>query len=218
MADEKPKARVTDVKRVFNGFFKVDEYHVDVDNHEGGGSRQLKRLVFERGHAVAILGYDPARDEVLLVSEMRIGILAAGEDPFAEALPAGMIDAGETAIDAAKREMVEETGMTLNNPTLVHAGAYVSPGGTSERIALVCGTVDMTQAGGVHGHASEGEDIKTIVVSADEFIRRAEAGTLKDMKSLMAAFWLAIHRSELRTLASGNQPPQKGKKTDGPGL
>ncbi len=211
MSDEKPKARVTDVKRVFNGFFKVDEYDVEVDNHDGG-TRNLKRLVFERGHAVAILGYDPARDEVLLINEMRIGMLAAGDDPFADALPAGMIDKGETAIDAAKREMVEETGLTLNNPKLIHPGAYVSAGGTSERLALVFGIVDMTQAGGVHGHAGEGEDIKSVVVPADEFIRRAEAGTITGMSALAAAFWLAVHRAELRAPATPSQP----KKPDFP--
>ena len=92
--------------------------------------------------------------------------------------------------------MMEETGMILENPMLIHAGAYVSPGGTSEKIALVFGAVDSSKAGGIHGKPEEGEDIKTILLAGEEFIRRAESGALKDMKTVMAAFWLAAHRPE----------------------
>lgn len=203
-----PKAIIKSVKRAFDGFFKINEYKIALDTHDGG-QMELTRLVFERGHAVSILGYDPARDEVLLVNEMRPGLLAAGDDPFSDSLPAGMIDKGETALEAAKREMKEETGLELDNVSVIHPGAYVSPGGTSERIALVCGLIDMTKAGGIHGLAAEGESIKSVVVSADEFIARAENGSLTDMKSLVAAFWLASHKKELQALHQAKQAAPK---------
>src|SRR5690606_21016595 len=136
--DKKPNARVIGKERVFDGFFKMDELTIEQDTHDGS-SMTVKRLIFERGHAVAILGYDPARDEVLLVNEMRPGLLAAGEYPFNHSLPAGMIDPGEDERTAAKREMQEETGLQLKTPRMSHEGAYVSSGGTSERLALVCG-------------------------------------------------------------------------------
>lgn len=201
---KRPQARIVNKQRVFDGFFKMDELTIQHDTHSGG-SMTVKRLIFERGHAVAILGYDPARDQVLLVNEMRPGLLAAGDYPFNDSLPAGMIDAGEDEITAAKREMLEETGMELKNPQMIHPGAYVSSGGTSERLALVFGTVDMSKAGGVHGHASEGEDIKTVVMSSDEFISRAESGALKDMKSLVCAFWLAKNRDSIRQTYAADQ-------------
>ena len=211
-APKRPEARIIQKDRVFDGFFKMDELTIEHDTHEGG-SMTVKRLIFERGHAVAILGYDPARDQVLLVNEMRPGLLAAGDYPFNDSLPAGMIDKGEDEITAAKREMLEETGLVLKNPQLIHPGAYVSSGGTSERLALVFGTVDMASAGGVHGHASEGEDIKTVILTSDEFIQRAESGALKDMKSLVCAFWLAKNRDSIRTAyaassAENDNPPQ----------
>ena len=201
MTDEKkPEARIVDTKRVYDGFFKMDELTIEMDKH-GGGTQTIKRLNFERGNAVGILAYDPVSDEVLLVNEMRTGILAAGEYPFSDSMPAGMIDKGETAVEAAVRELHEEAGLKLNNPRVIHPGAFVSSGGTSEKIALVFGTVNMKEAGGVHGEAAEGESIKTVVISADEFIARAEDGRLRDMKSLASAFWLALHRDELRQTA-----------------
>ncbi len=197
--DKKPDAKIVSKKRVFDGFFKMDEYTIEMDKHDGG-KQTLQRLIFERGHAVAILGYDPKRDEVLLVNEMRPALLANGEYPFSDMLPAGMIDKGETALEAAKREMLEETGLTLDNAAYIHEGAYVSSGGTSETLALVFGTVDMTKAGGVHGHPEEGESIKSVILTADEFIGRAESGDLKDMKTLVCAFWLAKNRERLQNL------------------
>jgi ADP-ribose pyrophosphatase len=197
-------------RRVFEGFFKMDAYTIEMDRHDGG-RQVVERLIFERGDAVAVLAYDPMRDAVLLVKEMRPGLLAAGEYPYGNSLPAGMIDAGEDILAAAAREMREETGLDLHAPVVIHAGAYVSSGGTSERVALVFGLVDMTEAGGIHGCAEEGEDIKSVVVSADDFIAQAESGALKDMKCLACAFWLARRRDALqqsaRTGESANDNP-----------
>lgn len=194
---KKPQAHIAERKNVFNGFFKVDELIIDMDKHEGGTQR-LKRLVFERGHAVTILAHDPVSDQVLLVNEMRPGTLSAGKDAFTDSLIAGMIDKGEDALTAAKRETLEETGIELQNARLIHDGAFVSPGGTSESIALVYGTIDMSKAGGVHGHAGEGEDIKSVIVSGDEFIARATSGDLNDLKTLTMAFWFAHNRETLK--------------------
>lgn len=204
--EKKPEARITSRERVYDGFFKMEELTIEMDKHDGG-TQTIKRLNFERGNAVGILPYDPVTDEVLLINEMRPGMLAAGEYPFSDSLPAGMIDKGETAVQAAERELEEETGVKLNNPRVINPGAFVSSGGTSEKIALVFGTVDMKQAGGVHGEAAEGESIKTVVISADEFIARAEDGRLRDMKSLASAFWLALHRDELRQKAPDADAP-----------
>ncbi|MDE1153989.1 MAG: NUDIX domain-containing protein [Micavibrio sp.] len=217
MTDEKkPQAKIIETKRVYDGFFKMDELTIEMDRHEGG-TMTLKRLNFERGHAVAMLGYDPKRDEVLLVNEMRPGMLVAGDYPFVDALPAGMIDKDEDAITAAVRELHEETGVDLKSPRLIHDGAYVSSGGTSEKISLVVGLVDMTQAGGIHGKPGEGENIKTVVISGDEFIQRAEDGRLQDMKSLVCAFWLAKHRDELR-LSVEAKPANDGPRKKAGGM
>ena len=204
--EKKPQARITNTERVYDGFFKMDELTIEMDKHDGG-TQTIKRLNFERGNAVGILAYDPNTDEVLLINEMRPGMLAAGEYPFSDSMPAGMIDKGETAVQAAEREMEEETGVKLRNARVIHPGAFVSSGGTSEKIALVFGTVNMKEAGGVHGEAAEGESIKTVVVSAGEFIARGEDGRLRDMKSLASAFWLALHHDEVRQLVVDTDTP-----------
>lgn len=145
----------------------------------------------ERGNAVAVLGHDPKRGEIVLANEFRPGALAAGDYPFRDNLVAGVIEDGETALDAAIREMQEEAGLVLSEPVIIHPGAYVSPGGTSEKISLVYGTVDTSGAAGVHGNVAEDEDILTVVVPAKVFIERVQSGDINDLKTLVAGYWFA---------------------------
>ena len=111
------------------GFLQVYQYEFDVEKH-GGGIRRISWEVMERGNAVAVLGHDPGRDEVVLGNEFRPGAIVAGEYPYRDNLVAGAIERNETALEAAVREMQEEAGLVLSNPVLIHPGAYVSSGGT----------------------------------------------------------------------------------------
>lgn len=176
------------------GFLRVYRYEFEVEKHERG-VRNVSWEVMERGNAVAVLGHDPRRDEVVLANEFRPGALIAGEYPYRDNLVAGAIDNEESALDAAVREMQEETGLVLSDPVLIHPGAYVSSGGTSEKIFLVYGTVDTRHAGGVHGNASEHEDILSVVLPASVFIDRVRSGEINDLKTLVAGYWFAERRA-----------------------
>jgi ADP-ribose pyrophosphatase len=180
-----------------DGFLRVYRYVFAVEKH-AGGIDLLTREVMERGDAVAVLGYDAERDEVVLGNEFRPGVEIAGEYPYRDNLVAGSIDGGESAIHAAVREMQEEAGLELREPILIHPGAFVSSGGTSERIALVFGRVDTGNAGGVHGNSDEQEDILAVVLPAEVFIARVRAGEINDLKTLVAGYWFAEWRAKVR--------------------
>jgi ADP-ribose pyrophosphatase len=175
---------------LYEGFLKVYQYVFDVERQHGG-TVQLTLEVMERGHAVAVLGHDPARDEVVLVSEFRPGALVAGDYPFRDNLVAGVIDDGESAIDAGVREMAEEAGLALLEPRLIHPGAYVSSGGTSEKITLVYGRVDTSGGGGIYGVSTEREETLAVILPAQIFIERVRRGEINDLKTLVAGYWFA---------------------------
>jgi ADP-ribose pyrophosphatase len=188
------KAAIHSRRPLHEGFLRVDRYEFDVEKH-GGGMRRTSWEMMERGNAVAVLAHDPGRDEVVLGNEFRPGVLVAGDYPYRDNLIAGGIKDNETALQAAVREMQEETALVLSDPVLVHSGAYVSSGGTSEKISIVYGTVDTGHAGGVHGNASENEDILTIVLPAQVFIERVRSGDINDLKTLVAGYWFAEHQA-----------------------
>ncbi|MGD2160161.1 MAG: ADP-ribose diphosphatase, partial [Gammaproteobacteria bacterium] len=72
------KWSVINKKALYRGFFKLTGYELKHDLFEGGESPVLTRELLDRGHAVAVLPYDPVRDEVVLIEQFRIG---AGNDP-----------------------------------------------------------------------------------------------------------------------------------------
>jgi ADP-ribose pyrophosphatase len=172
---------------------KLSRYVFEVERFEGG-HREVVWDVMERGHSVGVLGHDPERDEVVLIREFRPGAAVAGDPAFFETLVAGTIEGDESPETVAIREMKEEAGLVLTEPVVIHAGAYVSAGSTSEKVAIVAGRVDTRLAGGIHGKAREDENIKTVVLPAAEFIHKVRSGALFDMKTLLAGYWLAENR------------------------
>jgi 8-oxo-dGTP diphosphatase len=64
----------------------------------------------------------------ILIFENEVLLIQRGRDPFQGkwALPGGFVDEGEKVLDAAKRELEEETGISGQN--LVQFGAYGDPG------------------------------------------------------------------------------------------
>src|SRR5437868_11343674 len=76
------KAEVVRHEVAYQGYFKVGRYFFRHSLHRGGMSEVISREVFERGQAGAVLPYDPARDEVILIRQFRAGSFVAGRPPF----------------------------------------------------------------------------------------------------------------------------------------
>ena len=74
----------------------------------------------------------------------------------------------------------------------------VSPGGTTERIALFCGRTDATTADGVHGVTEEGEDIKVHVVTFDTAMTLLKSEKIAAASAIIALQWLALNRDDVR--------------------
>lgn len=75
-------------------------------------SHEVRREIFERGHAAVLLPFDPVRDEVVLIEQIRIAAYDTSETPLLE-MVAGMIEEGESVEDVARREAIEEAGLIV---------------------------------------------------------------------------------------------------------
>ena len=184
-------------RTAYQGYFRIESYRLRHRLFSGGWSTPIVREVFERGHSVAVLPYDPIADTVVLIEQFRAGALAAGRKPWLVECVAGIIDAGETPEEVARRETREEIGCALGRAEKIAEFIY-SPGGSSEVCRLFVGEVDSHAAAGIHGLAEENEDIASKVVSAETAIGWLDDGTADNAVLLIALSWLARHRARLR--------------------
>jgi ADP-ribose pyrophosphatase len=184
---------VHSVERVFDGFFKIDRAtfsYTSLTDPERRFSR-VTREILERGNSVAALIHVTTTDEILLIEQLRIQTYLTTRSSTTE-LAAGKVEDLEAVEVALRREVLEETGYQLNQIESI-ANFYLSPGTSSERLALFYAPVQASdlvdpQASGVR---AEQESIRRFLITRTEFISMAFAGRILDAKTLVAAFWLA---------------------------
>src|SRR5688572_30605466 len=98
----------------YRGYMRVDIYTLRHEVFGRGWSEPMTREVMERGHAAAVLPYDPDCDQVLLIEQFRIGAYTApGMSPWQIEIVAGIIEPDQTPEQAAARETEEEAGVPL---------------------------------------------------------------------------------------------------------
>ncbi|MBL4798912.1 MAG: NUDIX domain-containing protein [Oleispira sp.] len=185
-------------KRLHDGFFKVDHYQIEHALFAGGRTATFSRELFERGEASAVLLYDPKKDLVILTEQYRIGAALDKQQasPWLLEVVAGMMEAGESAEDVARREAEEEAGCSLKE--LIPISSYwSSPGGTSEKVHLYCALIDSTGLGGIHGLEHEQEDILVRIVPFQTAFNGIESGEINNAATIIALQWLKLRHGEL---------------------
>lgn len=187
---------ILNVEPVYDGFFKMQRYTFRHRLFNGGWSDEVHRELFERGHAVAVLPYDPDREEFVLIEQVRIGALATTDSPWLMEVIAGIIDEGETEQSVCHREAQEEAGISLSG--LTKALSYLSsPGGTSERLHIFVAKVDASSAGGVHGLDHESEDILVHRVAEKQALEWLSSGRIDNAAAIIALQWFFMHKTSL---------------------
>ncbi len=195
---------IVECRTAYSGFFRLCSYRLRHRLFAGGWTPVISRELFERGHAAAVLPYDPDLDRVVLVEQFRIGALQAEGGPWLVECVAGMIEPGEAPEAVVRREALEEAGCQLKDLEQIFE-YLVSPGGTSECITLYCGRVDASDAGGIHGLAEEHEDIRVVPVSFAKAMEMLREGRINSAAPIIAMQWLAMNRDWLRSKWSGSK-------------
>ncbi|MGF1641175.1 MAG: NUDIX domain-containing protein [Rhodospirillales bacterium] len=196
---------VLDHRVPFQGYHRIETFRIRHRLFAGDWSPPIERELLERGHAVAVVLYDPDRDTLVLIEQFRIGAFAAHRTPWwpQDASPwlleivAGIIDEGETPETVARREAVEEAGCEIDELQFV-CRFLATPGVSSETILLYVGRVDATNAGGIHGLDDESEDIRVIAAPAAEVFQWLDRGRIINATALVGLHWFRAHHRDLR--------------------
>ena len=182
---------------VHSGFFTMKEFELKHTLYNGGWSNTITRELFHRGNCVAVLLYDPKRDEVVIIEQFRVGAMQVPDQAWLLEIVAGAIEQGETAEEVAYRESIEEAGCEIQELIKIN-DFFTSPGGTSELLTLFCGKVDTTNVGGMHGLDYEDEDISVTTLKFDDAYQLLLDGKILSAIPIIAIQWLYINRDNLR--------------------
>ncbi len=164
-------------KRIYDG--KVLKLDVDTVMLENG--KTAEREIIRHKGAAAVLAVDE-HDEFYLVRQFRY--------PYAKEMleiPAGKLDDGETPEECAKRELLEETGLTANKWDYV-GGFCPSPGYTDEIVHVFIARE--LSLGVSNPDEDEFLDVeKYNIIKIDKMI---DSGEITDAKTVLAIYKYAL--------------------------
>lgn len=135
---------------------------------------QIQRSVVRHNGSAVMLAMDEKK-RILLVRQYRLPA-----EKYLWELPAGKLDAGEKPLQAAKRELAEETGYQARTWKKL-VSFYPSPGYVAERMTIFLAT-DLTE-----GTATPMEDerIETRWFKRKEIGAMIEDGKIEDAKTII---------------------------------
>jgi len=183
------------VKPVYEGFFRTETVQFSHSLYQGGFTPIIDRELFCRNQAVVVLLYDAKAEQVALVEQCRVGALAEAkrlntpEHAWLLEPVAGMIDPGETAMQAGIREVKEEAGVTVDELEFI-SEFYPSPGACDEILQLYAVEISIDDVVEFAGLEDEHEDIKIVKLSFAEAKQRIQNGQMNVATTMIALQWL----------------------------
>ena len=138
--------------------------------------REKERVVVHPGDAAAMLPIEG--DTCILLRQFRFAI---GE--YLCEAPAGTMDPGETPLETAQRELIEETGLS-GSDFIPRGFIYTTPGFTTEKIHLF----EVRGLTPSHEYAKdEDEDIEVVRILSSEVRAMVRDGRIRDAKTIALA-------------------------------
>ena len=148
-------------------------FYVTSDRALDPGGFEIKRAIVQHGGSAVMMPID--KRGVLLVKQYRLPARR-----YMWELPAGRVDEGETPLQAAKRELVEETGYRARKWAKL-AEFFPSPGFLAEKMTIYSAR-DLVQG---DAEPMEDERIETKWFTAGEIDKMIQTGKIIDAKTMI---------------------------------
>jgi ADP-ribose pyrophosphatase len=138
--------------------------------------KELQAVILEAPDWVNVVALTP-EEKIITVSQFRFGIRRQSLE-----IPAGLVDPGEEPLEAARRELAEETGYTASEWKST-GWSYANPAFLNNRAHhFLARNVRRTQA----PQLEDGEDILSGELTLDEVRRAIRTGTMRNAMTLLA--------------------------------
>jgi ADP-ribose pyrophosphatase len=196
-------AEVSAPTLVGRGFRNLEQFAVTLRHADGSESR-MSRDALRVGSVVGVLPVDLARGEVVLIRQFRLAAhLRLGKGDLVE-IVAGYIDPGEEPAAAARRECLEEIGVS---PSAVRElfRFMPAPGLLDEQATIFLAAVDAARVPAQAGAAHETEHTRPIRVPIEAAVAALSEGRVHNGYLIVALQWLALNRDRLSELLNVRQ-------------
>ena len=191
MAEDKTGARLRNLDEDVLAREKYSFSRLTYDLRRADGRwEKHERNLFRRPDAAVLLPYDAGRGKVLLTRQFRLGAFMNDSTPGLLEACAGTIDPGEAPEACMRREAMEEIGLRVEELRFLFE-AFVSPAATTEKLSFfVAPYTPEARVGVGGGMEEEGEEIEIVEAGFDDILREAQAGAIRDGKTLTLLYWL----------------------------
>ncbi|MFD0586830.1 NUDIX domain-containing protein [Paenibacillus sp. GCM10027627] len=164
--------------------FKGRVISLQVDTVSLPDGRSATREIVKHPGAAAVMALLDGK--LLVVDQFRKPL-----DKCQVEIPAGKLDPGEDPMEAAARELEEETGFVAKSLKLVNS-FYTSPGFADEKLYLYF--ADQLERG--TQRLDEDEDVRVEAITVEEADELVAAGRISDAKTLLALYaWKLYERT-----------------------
>ena len=172
-------------------------YNVTLQGKDGRVVQE--RDVMIAGKVIVVIPIDVARQEIVLIRQFRVPAhLANGRGDLVEFV-AGRVEAGESLIEAARRECKEEIGIEPGKA--VELLTFLStPGVTDEEVTIFLAAVDATKVHEGSLITPDGEQLYVHRVSIDAAISALDRHTMRGSPMIIGLQWLALNRGRIAGL------------------
>ena len=165
--------------------YRCTIFRVTEDEASDPSGFHIQRSIIRHPGSAVVMPVDE-KGRVLLVRQFRLPA-----DRYLWEIPAGKIDEGETAAQAAVRELGEETGLTAKSWEEV-VSFYPSPGYVEEKMTIFLAT-DLTQG---EAHNMDDERIDCLWFTPAEIEEGIRTGEIQDAKTIIG---FLMHTTTLRS-------------------
>lgn len=190
---EIPQTRSLGGRRAYKGFFGIDIHKIGLSPPDGG-EVVLTREVFEAGNGVWILAYDPKVKRIVLIRQFLVGPFVIGAENFTPMVITGRKEQDESFLSAAKRELLEEAGVSHVRSITPGPAFMPSPGYSTEEVETFLAKVDLSSS---HPDKAAALEEITPVVDLGQFGLHGEGEYIQAEAWTLQAAIDALDRGEI---------------------
>ncbi|HEY6858221.1 MAG TPA: NUDIX hydrolase [Pseudolabrys sp.] len=180
-------------------YLDYHRYNVTLKDNDSPVVQQRDVLI--AGKVVVVIPIDVARQEIVLIRQFRLPAhLANGRGDLVEFV-AGRVEAGESLIEAARRECTEEIGVAPEK--LVELFTFLStPGVTDEEVTIFAAAVDAAKVREGALITPDGEQLYVHCASIDAAVDALDRHAVHGSPVIIGLQWLALNQGHIAELLS----------------